>query len=259
MAAWRRFGWAWDELGRDNAFGAILTRENKLADWDLNEFLATGQADVLKFLKDMAGIAPDTPRASVLDFGCGVGRITRALGDHFGEAVGVDVAPSMIERARALHAECARCRFVLNRASHLGAFTTGTFSVVYCRLVLQHLRPVLVRGYIPELARVLSPGGVLMFQLPDRISVDPLGLFEDALVVGGAMKRSLPRPLVTAYRRLKYRFIVGAADARIEMYGMAKDEVLRLIASAGGRVLEVRPDASHGYANVPGYEYWVTK
>src|SRR2546423_1615505 len=109
MAALRRFGWAWDKLGRENAFGAILTRENKLAEWDLDEFLATGKADVLKFLQDMSGIAPQTPRGVVLDFGCGVGRITRALADHFGEAVGVDVARSMIARARTLHAECARC------------------------------------------------------------------------------------------------------------------------------------------------------
>jgi SAM-dependent methyltransferase len=257
MAGRRGVGGAWEDLGRENALGAILTRGNKVADWDIAEFLATGRADALKFVKDLSEVAPDAPKTQVLDFGCGVGRITRALADHFEQAVGVDAARSMIDQARALHEDCARCRFVLNDAPHLRQFPDGTFGVVYCRLVLQHLRPALVRGYIPELVRVLAPGGVLMFQLPDQISIDPLGAFEDAPVTGSALKRALPKPLVRAYRRLKYRFIVGAPPSHMEMYGMPHAEVVRHIASAGGRILQVRPDASHGYAHIAGYEYWV--
>jgi SAM-dependent methyltransferase len=47
--------------------------------------------------------------ASVLDLGCGYGdflRFVRAQG-HLGKFIGYDVAPSMIERARALHGEAA--------------------------------------------------------------------------------------------------------------------------------------------------------
>jgi hypothetical protein len=43
------------------------------------------------------------------------------------------------------------------------------------------------------------------------------------------------------------------------MFGMSPHEVLTLIAGAGGRVLDVRPDSSHGCDRVRGYEYWVTR
>ena len=42
-------------------------------------------------------------RALALDFGCGAGRLSRALAAHFEHVVGVDVSASMIETARALN------------------------------------------------------------------------------------------------------------------------------------------------------------
>ncbi len=44
----------------------------------------------------------------------------------------------------------------------------------------------------------------------------------------------------------------------MDLFGLPRDEVLRLIRTAGGLLLELIPDASHG-ENVPGFEYWVTK
>src|SRR3954469_25068880 len=99
MAEWRPFGWTWNRLGRRNAFGAILTVDGKIADWNIDEFLATGRVDVDRFLADLTRLLPTAARTSVLDFGCGVGRVTRLLADHFETVVGTDVAPSMIEQA----------------------------------------------------------------------------------------------------------------------------------------------------------------
>jgi len=255
---WRRLGWVWDHLARHNALGAILTKDGELAVWNADEFFATGRADVARFMADLSRLSPSTPRTSALDFGCGVGRITRALAEHFEDVVGVDVAPSMLQRAQVLNAGIPHCRFVLNRARHLRRFASGSFAVVYCRLVLQHVRPALARCYIPELVRVLAPGGVLMFQLPERVAIDPREAFEGAPVLGSALKRSLPKPLVVAYRRVKYRFVTYPREPEMEMFGMPREEVLELILAAGGRVLELAPDQSHG-PGVHGFEYWVTR
>jgi SAM-dependent methyltransferase len=164
----------------------------------------------------------------------------------------------MIEWARSLHADCKQCSFVLNRAPNLRCFESDSFSVVYSRIVLQHIRPAIVEGYIPELIRVLEPGGVLMFQLPEVMSVDSRRVFEEAPVVGNPLKRRLPKSLVLAWRKLKYAFLTTAGGPQIEMFGIVREEVEAVIRAAGGRVLAALPDNSHG-PDGSGFEYWVTK
>jgi SAM-dependent methyltransferase len=255
---WERFGHTWDQLGRRNALGAILTVDGKVADWNIGEFLATGRIDVGRFMPDLERLSPDTPRTRLLDFGCGVGRVTRVFAKYFDEVVGVDVAPSMIEWAQTLHADCAQCRFVLNRAPNLQMFDSNSFSVVYSRIVLQHIRPAVVEGYIGELIRVLQPGGVLMFQLPEVMSVDSRRIFEDAPVEGNPLKQSLPKPIVLAWRKVKYAFLTTSSGPQIEMFGINRTQVEALIRAAGARLLEAKPDNSHGLEG-SGYEYWITK
>jgi ubiquinone/menaquinone biosynthesis C-methylase UbiE len=260
MPNWQRFGSTWDQLGRKNAPGAILTVDGKVVDWNIGEFLATGRLDVRRFMSVLERLSPNTRRARLLDFGCGVGRVTRPFARHFDEVIGVDVARSMIEWARSLHADCDTCTFVLNRAPNLRCFADDSFSVVYSRIVLQHIRPSIVRGYIPELIRVLEPGGALMFQLPEETSLHSRGsvIFEEAPVVGHPLKRRLPKPVVSAWRRLKYAYLTASWRPRIEMFGIAREEVESIIRAAGGRVLEAKPDDSHG-PDGNGFEYWVTK
>jgi SAM-dependent methyltransferase len=260
-----RFGRSWDLLGQRNPLGAILTdSEGGIREWDLAEFLATGRTDALRFITDLERTAPAVSRRSALDFGCGVGRVTRALTEYFDHVVGVDIAPSMIAEARRLNADVPKLSFVLNPASHLRQFESGTFDVIYCRLVLQHLRPRFVRRYVPELVRLLRPDGVLMFQMPGETDhIDSEEAFCRAPVTGTALKRHAPLTFVRAYRRLKYRLIVDYAvmesdDPRMHMFAMSKEHVTRLIVEAGGQVLAIRPDQSHGTRG-QGFEYWVTR
>ena len=257
MPNWERFGHTWDQLGRKNALGAILTVDGKVADWNIGELLATGRIDVGRFMPDLERLSPSTPRTRLLDFGCGVGRVTRVFSQYFDQVVGVDVAPSMIARAREVNADSPACTFVLNRSATLDQLADGSFDVVYCRLVLQHIRPAIVRGYIREFVRLAAPGGVIMFQLPEVVGIDSRQVFIDAPVAGSAFKQRLPRWLIEAWRRLKYRVLVGTS-AQIEMFGMARPEVEALIQDAGGRLLTATPDRSHGEAG-SGWEYWVTR
>jgi SAM-dependent methyltransferase len=255
----KRFARDWNTLGARNPYGAILTgTAGDLPDWKVEEFFETGRLDAARFMTDLAAIRPAVPRRRALDFGCGVGRVTRALADHFQSAVGVDVARTMISRARLLNQSYRNCQFVVNARADLRRFETGHFDVIYSRLVLQHIPPALVRRYIPDLVRVLAPGGVLMFQMPGEIAPEPEGAFLDAPVAGNGLKPYLPRALVRAYRLVKYRLIVDESTPSMSMFGMPRDAVLALVADAGGHVLTARPDQSHG-PSVPGFEYWVTK
>lgn len=159
----------WDRLGRTDAFWAILTDPDKKAGgWDEGEFFATGRSEAAELMARASALGLPAARRTALDFGCGVGRLTQALTGYFDEVTGVDIAPAMLESARRYNRHGDRCRYVLSAQTHLRTFPTACFDLVYSRITLQHLPRRYVSAYLAEFIRVLRPGGLLVFQLPDR-------------------------------------------------------------------------------------------
>lgn len=234
----------WDAFARRDAFWAVLTDPDKTGNrWEADEFFRTGADEIRSVLAYLAGLGVDPPRGRALDFGCGVGRLTQALAGHFEEAVGVDIAPSMIELARS-HDRTGRCRFVLNDGDSLRDLVSGSFDFVYSNIVLQHIEPRHTRRYLAEMLRVLRPGGILLFQLP----AEPLAAARHGL------KRFVPPPVLRACRWLRRL----REFPRMEGYGIPRDEVLGILTEAGGTVVDVVSDASTGPA-WRGFRYCVTK
>jgi SAM-dependent methyltransferase len=158
----------WTALGEQDPLWAILSAPGKRGGaWDLDEFFATGRQEVDHVLRLLAdgGIPIELNRA--LDFGCGVGRLTQALAGHFESCDGVDVAASMIEQARELNQNPQQVRFHHNDAVDLRLFGDASFDFILALIVLQHMQPQLMRGYIREFVRVLRPGGVAFFSVPE--------------------------------------------------------------------------------------------
>jgi SAM-dependent methyltransferase len=157
----------WELFGQTDPLFGILSDPAKYGGkWDVNEFFESGRAHVKKLFDTLASLDIEYGSGACLDFGCGVGRLTVPLSEPFGRTVGVDVAPSMIQRAREFHRARARCEFVVNRAADLGQFRSGTFDLVHSCLVLQHMAPELSLGYVSEFFRVAKEGGLVVFQLP---------------------------------------------------------------------------------------------
>ena len=65
-----------------------------------------------------------------MDFGCGVGRLTRELSGRFERYVGVDISAGMIERAEQLNAEVPNCTFLVNDRPDLSRFGDREFEAV---------------------------------------------------------------------------------------------------------------------------------
>ena len=102
------------------------------------------------------------PGMRLLDIGCGPGTITLGLAAAVdpGEVVGLDMEPSVLDRARALAlAERAgNVRFEQGSALHL-PFEAGAFDAVFAHTLLEHVHdPV---AALEEARRALRPAGVI--------------------------------------------------------------------------------------------------
>ncbi len=99
---------------------------------------------------------------TVLDLGAGTGHASRALKRRFPQAtvVAVDIAPGMLERARAQSRWLRRFERVRADAYAL-PFRDGAFDLVFSSLMLQWCDDL--DAVFTEMARVLAPGGLLLF------------------------------------------------------------------------------------------------
>ena len=96
----------------------------------------------------------------ILDAACGTGRYTAVLRDAGADVVGFDFSEAMLAKARARLPDVAFVQGDLNRPL---PFPDGSFDAVLCGQALKHL-PAL-HAPMRELARVLRPGGRLVFSV----------------------------------------------------------------------------------------------
>jgi trans-aconitate methyltransferase len=152
----------WDMLAQIDAPYFILSKPGKRGNWDLREFFETGIREVAELMAYVDARFPDLRRGLALDFGCGIGRLTQALCAHFGEAHGVDISQSMVNKAE-LYGVGTKCRFfrldTLDLLNH-------RYDLIYSNIVLQHVEPEHSLEYIRQFFERLAYGGVLVFQLP---------------------------------------------------------------------------------------------
>lgn len=98
-------------------------------------------------------------RRSILDFGCGCGRILRRFTRAGPRLSGCDLNPKLVAWCRAnLPGEA----FETNEVEPPLPFADASFDLVYAFSVFTHLPEALQRPWLVELGRVLEPGGILL-------------------------------------------------------------------------------------------------
>jgi len=112
------------------------------------------------------------PGMQVVDFGCGIGAVTRMIGDMIGPSgsvTGVDASAAQLEQARNISG-CqgyTNVSFVQADACNTG-LPRNSFDLVYCRFLLLHLPDP--ASCLREMRDVLRPGGLLLVEDGDLAS-----------------------------------------------------------------------------------------
>lgn len=240
----------WDELGKLDPFWAVLSEpDRQFGRWDHEEFFRSGEELVKRVVQTAARHSLPTEYNRALDFGCGVGRLTRALTSHFDNCCGVDISEAMIRQARRLNSSVQNCFFMVNNQPHLGIFSSEHFDCVLSILVLQHLpHRRWIRSAISEFIRVLKRGGLLVFQLPSFI---PL--------------RNRMQPRRRTYQVLRtvglgHNFLYRSLGLNpIRMNYMPRNDVLALISHRGGRVVFDETQTVMQKGSIQSTTYYITK
>jgi SAM-dependent methyltransferase len=225
----------WEALARLDPMWAALSWPGTRLSWKRDEFLDTGRRETQEVLARLDVLGRPRSRRTALDFGCGLGRVTRALADHFDEVIGLDIAEGMVERARAMHRDVPNLRFIQSVRPDLAVLGELRFDLVYSRLALQHVGPpTAIRSYIMEFIRVLAEGGLALFQLPVRLPMrtrlQASRRAYRALRAAGVSESTLHRRLrlhpmrMTAVRSSDVHKWLGAAGARAVAVEMQRGE-----------------------------------
>ncbi len=220
----------WEDFASQDPFWAVLSQpEHKYGKWDRDAFYRTGEEQIAEIMDHAASFGLPKAHGDALDFGSGVGRLTRALAGRFDRATGVDISQTMVDNAARFNADVPNLAFRQNGRPDLRLFGDESFDMVNTRIVLQHLADrETILGYLGEFLRILRPEGLLAFQLPSNLPF--------------VLRLQPRRNVYLVLRRLGFspRFLywkLGLHPNR--MVAIPKPQVVAFLESHGARVLDV--------------------
>lgn len=221
----------WTKLGEDDPLWAVLIQPGTRGGrWDVDDFLATGRAEIDASLEHLRGLDAlpvlDRVLDRVLDFGSGAGRLTQALAAHATSVVGVDISEPMIRTARRLN-QVDNCEFVLNQRPDLSLFDDQTFDLVYSSLVLQHMPLDAALTFLREMSRVLRPGGALVVQVaatPTRTFKGMAFKYAPQPLLRWAQTRLLGYPAPMRMQAITDDVFAGAVAGRLTVLDTVADD-----------------------------------
>ncbi|HFD13534.1 MAG TPA: class I SAM-dependent methyltransferase [Crenotrichaceae bacterium] len=162
---------AWSFLGTTEPHWSVISHQNfsqKNIDAHQHEFYQSGQKDVSLIQACLQRNQIDSSLLnSCLEYGCGVGRVTRWLAGQFSTIHACDISLSHLQLAtdyldkKAIHNVNLIHIESIEIVDHL-----PKVDLIYSALVLQHNPPPIIEILIEKLLKALNTGGIAIFQVP---------------------------------------------------------------------------------------------
>ncbi|HWM20788.1 MAG TPA: class I SAM-dependent methyltransferase [Ilumatobacteraceae bacterium] len=172
----RQTGWVFN-----NETGSQLT---------IDEFVATGDNEVLAYLEVFGLRTPGNDERTVVEIGCGIGRMTCAFTHEFSTVYACDLDAGFLERCRetvARFGKVDRLRTIEVGDGRSLEVPTDVADLAFSYITLQHCEIDDALELASESVRVVRAGGYVALNFRSRSGADAL------LLPAGALIRSLFR------------------------------------------------------------------
>ena len=147
----------WDALAED-PLQAIIAMDGSQSEAELRR---NGDAIADRLCRALAL----TEDHRVLEVGCGLARIGRAVASRVGRWVGVDVSPGMLCLAKQRLEGVGESELVLSSGSDLGSIADASVDAAYCHWTFIHMDKEDMFALLQATRRALVPGGLFYFDI----------------------------------------------------------------------------------------------
>jgi SAM-dependent methyltransferase len=205
---------SWAELGETKPHWSVLSHDEYLPSriaGSEEEFFASGRVDRDWLVATLAraGRKPGD-FTTVLEYGCGLGRVTNHLAECFTRVIARDISGPHLGHARARSAEIGLTNIDYGLALPPDFGMAQPFDLWFSFIVLQHNPPPIMAAILRLALKWLVPRGLAVFQIPTyarqyRFEID--SYLESAPTPGAFELHCLPQSAVFA--------IAHEADCRI--------------------------------------------
>lgn len=161
----------WKKLGRQDPYFGVLAdekyRSKNISDQDLKEFFMSGELFVQESEKRIRLLFDQSlEECSILDFGCGVGRLAIPFaGLSHKNVMGLDVSPEVIAKANMRKMDMGITNLELKVFDGASLPPLPSFDFINSYIVFQHIEPSLGYPLLRQLLEKLKPGGILQVQI----------------------------------------------------------------------------------------------
>jgi len=155
----------WNRAAAENPYWFVSSYGSYNADRDLDEFWASG-SKIWEEIKRITGYVPSRVH-KVIEIGCGVGRLSRAISPEVGHVTALDISENMLAIAKQSNLENVEFRIAQGFSLPGIENESVDLSLGYC--VFQHLPShSALESYLKEMCRVARRGGLVVFTLCPR-------------------------------------------------------------------------------------------
>jgi SAM-dependent methyltransferase len=132
------------------------------------EFYESGHnsISVIRRLTELAGLEI-SPEATVLELGCGTGRVTHVLADRYARVIAVDVSPGNLRLCQEKMTQLGKTNvdfFLLKSPRDIQDIPPVDF--FFSTIVLQHNPPPVIHYFLDQIFGKIRKSGSVIFQVP---------------------------------------------------------------------------------------------